>query len=405
MSKTSTLLQIANRILPKKKHITISGFPSNEGNVIEIARAIHELTPAKVHILVDNPNRWNVDEQFTRIRLIKKNSIRGVFSYLTSRLVFFTHGLFGPIEPRNGNQVFVNLWHGDGIKQKPEFAHLESSPFPANYTIGTSSVLATQRAVDLRYPQSAVIMTGAPRLRAMLSTEACKSIQNYVSKITGYANYVLWMPTFRNAGAVGRTNARFDSSITEAGFSSALNELRVILNSQGLALVGKFHPLDSNSTGGLVDLAISQEMLDEWQGMLYELIGGSSALVTDYSSVWVEYLILDRPVAFLTPDLEEYTSRRGLFPPDVMDRLPGINLDSEENISRFADSIRYGGEEMLRANTRSWLGIPQISETPASDLIRWLTELTELKELLTPLTTAPVEYSGPVLTIKQVTSK
>ncbi|MET4003020.1 CDP-glycerol glycerophosphotransferase [Arthrobacter sp. UYCu511] len=405
MSKTNMLINFCNRILPKKDHITISGYPSDEGNVIETIRVIHDLTTAKINVLVDDPNIWDLEKKYTRVRLMKKNSAKGVYSYLTSQLVLFTHGLFGSIEPVIGKQIYVNLWHGDGIKQKPEFSHLETSPFPANYTVGTSRVLADQRAVDLRYSESSVIMTGAPRLGAMLRTDACNKIKNRLSEITGFEKYVIWMPTFRTAGVVGRNRARFDSSITESGFASALNDLREILHSQDTALVGKFHPLEKNSMASLVDLTISAEMLDQLESSLYLVIGGSSGLVTDYSSVWIEYLILDRPIAFFTPDLEEYTSRRGLFPHDIMDRLPGLNLNSTANISQFAYSIEHGGEELLRASTRTWLGIPQISDSPASDLVNWLSKLPELRELLIQTPPTPIMNFGPVFSRKTPTLK
>ena len=38
-------------------------------------------------------------------------------------------------------------------------------------------------------------------------------------------------------------------------------------------------------------------------------------LITDYSSVLFEYLLLDRPLLFFAPDLETYgTDRDGIFP-------------------------------------------------------------------------------------------
>ncbi len=45
---------------------------------------------------------------------------------------------------------------------------------------------------------------------------------------------------------------------------------------------------------------------------LYGVLGQARGLVTDYSSVWVDYLLLDRPLAFLVPDRDTYS--RALVP-------------------------------------------------------------------------------------------
>jgi CDP-glycerol glycerophosphotransferase (TagB/SpsB family) len=36
-------------------------------------------------------------------------------------------------------------------------------------------------------------------------------------------------------------------------------------------------------------------------------------LITDYSSVFFEYLLLDRPILFYAPDLQDYTKDRGCY--------------------------------------------------------------------------------------------
>jgi CDP-glycerol glycerophosphotransferase (TagB/SpsB family) len=36
-------------------------------------------------------------------------------------------------------------------------------------------------------------------------------------------------------------------------------------------------------------------------------------LISDYSGIWVDYLLLDRPLIFVPYDLEEYEKERGLL--------------------------------------------------------------------------------------------
>ena len=45
---------------------------------------------------------------------------------------------------------------------------------------------------------------------------------------------------------------------------------------------------------------------------LYEVLAAVDGLVTDASSVWIDYLLVGRPVIFVFPDMEQYRSQRGL---------------------------------------------------------------------------------------------
>src|SRR5690606_18458194 len=53
-------------------------------------------------------------------------------------------------------------------------------------------------------------------------------------------------------------------------------------------------------------------------------------LVTDYSSIMFDYALLDRPMIFYVPDLEEYTGRdRGCYF-DLAEHAPGPLLREED---------------------------------------------------------------------------
>ncbi|RUT78745.1 CDP-glycerol glycerophosphotransferase family protein [Ancylomarina longa] len=46
---------------------------------------------------------------------------------------------------------------------------------------------------------------------------------------------------------------------------------------------------------------------------VYQLLPFVDILVTDYSSLWIDYLLLDRPIVYLPYDLEEYRQYKGFF--------------------------------------------------------------------------------------------
>ena len=56
---------------------------------------------------------------------------------------------------------------------------------------------------------------------------------------------------------------------------------------------------------------------------LYEALGQVDCLVSDISSVYVDYLCLDRPIIFFFPDLEAYRKYEGFAFEPIVDWLPG----------------------------------------------------------------------------------
>ncbi len=49
---------------------------------------------------------------------------------------------------------------------------------------------------------------------------------------------------------------------------------------------------------------------------LYDILGATDILVTDYSSIYFDFLLLDKPIVFIPTDLQEYEKSRGfLFDP------------------------------------------------------------------------------------------
>jgi len=46
---------------------------------------------------------------------------------------------------------------------------------------------------------------------------------------------------------------------------------------------------------------------------IYDILNEVDILITDYSSIFIDFLLLNRPIFFLCPDIEEYDNNRGLL--------------------------------------------------------------------------------------------
>ena len=58
---------------------------------------------------------------------------------------------------------------------------------------------------------------------------------------------------------------------------------------------------------------ITEKQLKKEDMEFYETLNAADLLITDYSSVYFDYLLLDRPLIFVPVDLEEYIETRGLL--------------------------------------------------------------------------------------------
>lgn len=62
---------------------------------------------------------------------------------------------------------------------------------------------------------------------------------------------------------------------------------------------------------------------------VYQLLPFVDILITDYSSLWIDYLLLDRPIVFLPYDLEEYKQYKGFFI-DFEENTPGAKSENQK---------------------------------------------------------------------------
>ena len=66
-----------------------------------------------------------------------------------------------------------------------------------------------------------------------------------------------------------------------------------------------------------------------------ELLNLFDVLITDYSSIYIDYLLLDRPIIFIPYDKQEYLNKRGMnFEYDKV--TPGYK---PENMEEFLQSL------------------------------------------------------------------
>ncbi len=294
------------------------------------------------------------------LHLIPKASLRGLWAYLRAEAIFFTHGLYGSPRP-TARKPIINLWHGDGPK---DISPGVGGMIHSTWFVGSTRLFSRHQAAAFELGEDRVLVTGNPRTDQFFDPLDPARLE--ALGITG--DFVVWMPTFRRTKAVGAMRAQSETSETATGGPTELGTLLEGLRRRGIQLVIKPHPMDAEERLWDGAITITDADLVRAQVSLYGVLGQARGLVTDYSSVWVDYLLLDRPMAFLVPDRDSYT--RELVPPDVLDWVPGELVGPDDPFATFLADLDADGRlgASVRAEAATRIGLNP-TRTSAHDLL------------------------------------
>lgn len=127
---------------------------------------------------------------------------------------------------------------------------------------------------------------------------------------------------------------------------AAVNE---ILKEADACLVIRLHPFQDASAihadGYSNIILMKNEIVEEQHLDINDILGNAGALISDYSSAAVDYMILDRPMAFTIDDVEAYESGRGFVFHPLRDYLPGVLIRNAGDFQNFVADFLSGKDE------------------------------------------------------------
>lgn len=283
----------------------------------------------------DDFKRWShVD--IPNVRFV--SCVRGFLFYFSAGYVFYCFGKI-PIEP-GIDQRTVQLWHGSPYKA-PDAGMLKGHSWKHQYysfSVATSKAFAKIFSSCFSMPLSHVLIGGQPRNDALYERWPGYDFGTY-------GKLVLWTPTFRRSKRLGYRDGK------EAGTVPVLRdgdfvEFNDYLRGKDVKIIVKLHPMQDLDKYGAVELSnlILLSHADfVGRGMdLYRLMTQSDALITDYSSIFYDYLLLDRPMAFTEEDLEDYSDARGFSVDDPQGYKPGQRIRSLKDLYEFVECLSAG---------------------------------------------------------------
>lgn len=329
-------LTLVNRLIPKSKRLVL--FYSNLGFRDNVRAMYDYMTSAGLNeryrlvCAVDGYKKYR-DGAPSNVRFVSCR--RGLLTFFRCGTMFYSFGKY-PIKPAPSQEV-VNLWHGMPLKS---IGNLEPGCERNDYyfftrTVATSPFFGEIMCRSFRCPKKAVMLVGQPRCDVLLKEDRPDP-----------KKLILWLPTYRSSQRLGSRNAELgtETSLPACETTEELRELDGLLASLGWRLIIKPHPMqDPIDCGSLESIEIISQEDFEARGLdIYSLMLESSALITDYSSVYFDYMLLDRPIGFTVADIGLYGSERGFTVDDPEAFMPGERLRDFEGLCGFVRDTASG---------------------------------------------------------------
>ena len=273
-------------------------------------------------------------------KILKKSSCKGLFFFFTSKYVFHTHGVYNKL-PLLKNQLNINLWHGMPLKR---IGHLDNNTLvpESNFTIATSKKFSKIMQGAFKLNEDQVIISGLPRNDFILS-DKFTFLDVISEKQNTYANTILWMPTYRKS-TIGdiRVDGEIDG-MNEFLNESFLNELNVFLTKLKSLCVIKLHPMDVLKPKDFKEYShlsiIDNSNFVEKGISLYSVLNSVDLLLTDFSSIYIDFLLLNKPIGFVISDYQEYLNSRGFVFENPKELMPGEFIANSKELLFYLEKL------------------------------------------------------------------
>lgn len=246
--------------------------------------------------------------------------------YLINNVTFYSYFIKKP------EQVYINTWHGIPLKHlgydEPGGA-VTASNMARNFLHADYLIAANPFLTDIyqnAYRQyglshATIIEEGYPRLDTLVYAQAkkaeiCQKLREAGVQVAENKKIILYAPTWR-----GINTANPDCS--EEDFVRLKETLEQTVDTSIYQILVKVHQAVYHKI---------RKRLSEFTYVIpatidaNEVLGITDILISDYSSIYFDYLATGRPVLFYITDMEEYTKDRGLY--FDLSRLPGPHTDS-----------------------------------------------------------------------------
>ena len=295
---------------------------------------------------------WVLDDFEANQRIIKKYKKFSNVSFvmyeskeyletLATAKYLINNVTFKPYFVKRDEQVYINTWHGTPLKSmgyEQVGGNLTSNNMVRNFLLADYLISANETMTNMYldsyklrglYPGK-IIEDGYPRNDFLFQTDKAEFLKELEAEgihVDPNKKIILYAPTWREASS----NV---AVVNPDEFIEFKNCIEKHINSDEYQLLIKPHQY------------VYQQLkhMDEYKNMFIpatidanQLMSIVDVMVSDYSSIFLDYLATGKPVVFYIPDLETYRAVRGLK--IGVEDLPGFASSELEEVAEFLGDI------------------------------------------------------------------
>lgn len=259
---------------------------------------------------------------------------------------------------KRSGQICVNTWHSTTVKTigydlpdgNIQIANMIRSLLASDYVISPNTFMTGIFRDTFKLQglfRGKVLELGYPRNDLTARTDREKVLRDLRARgvdVDPTKKIILFAPTWRGA-SVGAVDSDISSLIQfreEVSAQIDLTEYQILIKAHHL--VDRKLSTKERAAGNYVPRQIDTN----------ELLAAVDVLVSDYSSIYFDFMVTDRPVLFYIPDKETYDNNRGVY--FGLEELPGPATADLAELSGWINDIdRVAAEFADRyAEVKAW---------------------------------------------------
>jgi len=283
-----------------------------------------------------------------RGKKIKIDSLNYYKAALTSRVWITNTAIERGLNLKGKNTLYLCTWHGSTLKKLwHDLTEHGSDTFVPKSKV-SFDFLCAQSDYDIdvfskafRIDQSKIIKSGLPRNDIL--TQPNQELRNKVRTelhVSDDKILILYVPTYR------------DYQLERPFFHPDYWDMVL---KEDYTVLYRFHHLESQSSprfssSRIIDVSTYPD--------IQHLMMASDLMISDYSSIFFDYSILNKPMFCYAPDLEKYKQERGLY------------IEPKQLLSQ--DKVFYDEESLLKVINKGKLLVEDMDQTEQEDRKKYL---------------------------------
>ena len=282
-----------------------------------------------------------------RVRFVRHDSVKYHKALARSKYLV-NNATFPPQFGKRTGQVYLNTWHGTPLKAMGydvpggavDTRNVARNFLCADYLLAPNEDTAQMYLSGYRMQniyRGKILEEGAPRVdKQFVSADTREQLRVALVRegltIEPGQQIVLYAPTWKGDFYAPNNDIR--------QLRAAVDAITSRLDSERYRVLLKVH---QQAYKYAVDDEAVRDILVPNSVPTNDILAVTDVLVTDYSSIFVDFLATGRPVLFYVPDLDDYADSRGLYLPT--ETWPGPVCQDVQSLSDNLKLLHTGGAD------------------------------------------------------------